>query len=218
MSGKLAPMQLLFVREYLVDLNATQAAIRAGYSEKTADVQGHQLLKKPLVGNAIAEAKAMRAKRVEVTADRVLAELAKIGFSSLSDVTDWGTKEVAFGFDEDGKRLRPEDIGDATVVTYADAPFVKPINRDDLPPDIRAAVAEVSLGRDGFKIKMHDKGAALALMARHLGMLVDKSEVSGPNGGPIQLQAHADELASLPVDQRARVRAAIAGVLEGKGG
>lgn len=211
-----------FVAEYLIDLDPKRAALVAGYSETMAATKAYQWVSngkaKAHVYAAVQAAIEKRAKRSTVTADRVLAELAKIGFSSLSDVTDWGTKEVAFGFDEDGKRLRPEDIGDATLVTYADAPFVKPVNRDDLPPDIRAAVAEVSLGRDGFKIKMHDKGAALALMARHLGMLVDKSEVSGPNGGPIQLQARADELASLPADQRARVRAAIAGVLEGKGG
>lgn len=220
--SELDARETLFVAAYLIDLDPKQAALRAGYSATMAATKAYQWVSsgkvKPHVYAAIQAAIEKRAKRSTVTADRVLAELAKIGFSSLSDVTDWGTKEVAFGFDEDGKRLRPEDIGDATVVTYADAPFVKPINRDDLPPDIRAAVSEVSLGRDGFKIKMHDKGAALALMARHLGMLVDKSEVSGPNGGPIHVQARADELAALSADQRARVRAAIAGVLEGKGG
>jgi phage terminase small subunit len=210
----------LFVAAYLIDLDPKQAALTAGYSATMATTKAYQWVSngkvKPHVYAAVQAAIEKRAKRSTVTADRVLAELAKIGFSNLSDVTDWGTKEVAFGFDDDGKRLRPEDIGDATVVTYADAPFVKPINRDDLPPDIRAAVAEVSLGRDGFKIKMHDKGAALALMARHLGMLVDKSEISGPNGSPIQLQAHADELASLAPDKRAQVRSAIMLAIEGK--
>lgn len=183
----MTPKQERFVQEYLIDLNKTQAAIRAGYSEKMAYSIGEENTRKPEIAAAIQAAMDKRAQRTAVTADRVLAELAKVGFSNLSDVTDWGTKEVAFGFDADGKKLRPEEIGEAAVVTYADAPFVTPINRDDLPDDIKASVAEVSLGREGFKIKMHDKNAALITIARHLGMLKDKTELTGANGGPVEL-------------------------------
>lgn len=175
----LTPKQRTFVDEYLVDLNATQAATRAGYSARTANEQGARLLANVSVAAAIADAMGNRSKRTEITADQVLQELARVGFTNLADVTDWGTKEVAFGFDEDGKRLKPEDIGDAVVVRYADAPFVTPINRDDLTEQARAAVAEVSLGRDGFKIKMHDKNAALLQLGRHLGLFNDKLEMSG---------------------------------------
>lgn len=175
----LTPKQQCFVEEYLIDLNATQAAIRAGYSAKTAGQIGEQNLKKLEIAEAIAEAQAARSKRTEINADQVLRELARVGFTNLSDVTNWGTKEVAFGFDEDGKRLKPEDIGDAVVVRYADAPFVTPVNRDDLTEEARAAVSEVSLGRDGFKIKMHDKNGALLQLGRHLGLFSDKLEHSG---------------------------------------
>lgn len=72
MSAKLTPKQEAFVREYLVDLNATQAAIRAGYSEKTAEQQGYQLLQHPLVSLAVKEAMDKRAERTEITADWVL--------------------------------------------------------------------------------------------------------------------------------------------------
>lgn len=170
----LTPKQARFVEEYLVDLNATQAAIRAGYSEATAYSIGHENLSKPEIVEAIAAAQAERSKRTEITADQVLRELARVGFANLADVTDWGTKEVAFGYTEDGKKLRPEEIGDAALVRYVDAPYVTPINRDDLPEALRAAVSEVSLGRDGFKIKMHDKNSALLQIGRHLGMFVDK--------------------------------------------
>ena len=71
----------LFVLEYLVDLNATQAAIRAGYSEASADVEGARLLGNASVAAAIADAMDARAARTAITADRVLRELAVIGFS-----------------------------------------------------------------------------------------------------------------------------------------
>jgi len=174
----MTPKQTLFAAEYLIDLNATQAAIRAGYSEKTAAEVGYENLRKPQIGKAIEEAMAARAEKTGIAAQDVLDELAKCGFTSLADVTDWGTKEVAIGYDADGKKLRAEDIGDAVVVHYLDAPFVKPVNRDDLPQEVRAAVAEVSLGKDGFKIKMHDKVGALTQIGRHLGMFKDKTEYS----------------------------------------
>lgn len=73
----LTPRQAAFVQEYLVDLNATQAAIRAGYSEKTAGRTGHENLKKPEIAQAIQEAQAERAERLEVTQDDVVRGLHK---------------------------------------------------------------------------------------------------------------------------------------------
>lgn len=70
----LTALQVRFVEEYLVDLNAKQAAIRAGYSEKTAAVVGCENLTKPNVQAAIAEARTKQQQRTEITADRVLRE------------------------------------------------------------------------------------------------------------------------------------------------
>lgn len=70
--GGLTPKQEAFVREYLIDLNATQAAIRAGYSRKTAQEQGAANLSKPIIRAAIDSELANRAKRTEITADWVL--------------------------------------------------------------------------------------------------------------------------------------------------
>lgn len=75
---KLTDKQTAFVREYLVDLNATQAAIRAGYSERTASRIGPQLLGKTWVREAIEKAQAKRARRVEVTQDYVLSNLVEV--------------------------------------------------------------------------------------------------------------------------------------------
>ena len=75
-----------FVKEYLIDLNATQAAIRAGYSPKTANEQGARLLANASVQEAIAKAMAERSKRTGISQDRVIQELARIAFVNPQNV------------------------------------------------------------------------------------------------------------------------------------
>ena len=87
MTKHLTPKQLLFTKEYMVDLNATQAAIRAGYSEKGADVQGCKLLAKPKVKAVIQAAMDKRTERLEITSDRILQEIAKLAYSNMDDFT-----------------------------------------------------------------------------------------------------------------------------------
>jgi len=84
----LTAMRERFVDEYLVDLNATQAAIRAGYSPKTAYSMGQRLLKDVEVQAAIQEARARREKRTEITQDRVVQEIADNAFRQASDAQD----------------------------------------------------------------------------------------------------------------------------------
>jgi len=84
----LTKKQKLFVEQYLMDLNATQAAIRAGYSEKTAKDIGCENLAKPNIQIEIEKRMKDRGQRTEITQDKVLQELAKIGFA---DVTDFIT-------------------------------------------------------------------------------------------------------------------------------
>jgi phage terminase small subunit len=159
--GELTPKQQCFVAEYLVDLNATQAAIRAGYSERTAAVIGCENLTKPLVQAAIAAAMQKRAKRTEVTQDRVITELAKIGFANMKNY------------------MRASADGD---------PY---LDFSTLTEDQTAALAEVTVddyveGRGEnsravkrVKFKLHDKRAALVDLGRHLGIFVDKVEHRG---------------------------------------
>ncbi|MFQ9772226.1 MAG: terminase small subunit [Oscillospiraceae bacterium] len=80
--------QKRFVQEYLIDLNATQAAIRAGYSPDTAGSIGNENLKKPEIKAAIDKAEAERSKRTGINQDRVLQEIAKLAFLNPTDVVD----------------------------------------------------------------------------------------------------------------------------------
>lgn len=100
---KLTPKQSAFVAEYLVDFNATQAAVRAGYSVKAAAAIARETLQNPQVAAALAAARAQRAKRTEITADRVLREIAILAFS---DVRNY---EVS----ADGKLTLREGVPDA---------------------------------------------------------------------------------------------------------
>lgn len=83
--AKLTPKQERFCEEYLIDLNATQAAIRAGYSANTANRIASELLSKLDIQNRIAELKAERSKRTEITQDRVVKELAAMAFAKATD-------------------------------------------------------------------------------------------------------------------------------------
>lgn len=178
----LTPKQQCFVEEYLVDLNATQAAIRAGYSVRTANEQGARLLVNVSVAAAIREAQKKRSERTEITQDMVLQELAKIGFSDIRKVMRWGETMV---------RMEANDDGIEVEVPYHGIALIDSSEIDD---NTAAAIAEVSEGREGLKIKMHDKKGALVDIGRHLGMFKDRVEHSGPDGGPIPMLPTTIEL------------------------
>ena len=88
MARKLTDKQKKFVEEYLIDLNATQACIRAGYSPNRASEQAYQLLQKTTVQEAIAESMAERSRRTGINQDRIVQELARIAFVKITDVVD----------------------------------------------------------------------------------------------------------------------------------
>lgn len=90
--ARLTEKQKRFVEEYLVDLNATQAAIRAGYKPKSAYSIGQENLRKPEIQNALQAAIRQRSRRTEITADMVLSELGKVAFHDAADYTDSGLK------------------------------------------------------------------------------------------------------------------------------
>lgn len=156
----LTAKQARFVQEYLIDLNATQAAIRAGYSEKTAYSVGHENLSKPDIATEIASAQLERSKRTEITQDMVLREYAKLGFADIRKAVRWG--DVPVGTDENGNAEWPIEL-------------VPSLEIDD---DTAAAISEVSLSASGLKVKMADKKGALDSMAKHLGMFVDKVDIN----------------------------------------
>ena len=148
------------MQEYLIDLNATQAAIRSGYSEKTANEQASRLLTNVKVASAVAVAQAARSARTEITQDMVLREYAKIGFMDIRKAVRWGAVPTQL---PEGEMVYPVEL----------------IASEDLDDDTAAAISEVSLNAQGVKIKMHDKKAALDSIGKHLGMFIERHEHTG---------------------------------------
>ncbi len=152
--------QKAFVQEYLVDLNATQAAIRAGYSADTANEQGSQNLAKLSV--EIKAAMDERAQRTEITQDRVLKELARIGFADIRKVVQWGEERTVFTPSED---LEEDDAATVSSVKSKTKTFTSKDGEHEVTVEI--------------EMKMHDKLSALEKIGKHLGMFTDKVEHSG---------------------------------------
>lgn len=187
---RLTPKQKRFVEEYLIDLNATQAAIRAGYSQKRASEMGYQLLQKTTVQKCIEDAQEKRSERTEITQDMVLQELAKIGFSDIRKIVRWGETMVRMETDKDG---------DDVEVPYHGLALIDSGEIDD---DTAAAISEVAQGRNGLTVKLHDKKGALVDIGRHLGMFKDRVEHSGPDGGPIPMMPTTIELVAPNVESK----------------
>jgi phage terminase small subunit len=170
----MTPKQEQFVREYLIDLNATQAAIRAGYSAKTAKVIGHENLTKPDVQDAIAAAQQERAKRTGITQDRVLQELGRIAFFDLRKL-----------YREDGSLKAMHELDDDAAAVLAGVDVVEMAGGAAIGGP-EGGIVHVPMYTK--KAKIPDKVAALGLAMRHLGMLKDKTELSGPDGGPMEVR------------------------------
>ena len=144
--------QDLFVEEYLVDLNATQAAIRAGYSVRTASEQASRLLANVKVQTKIAKAMAERSKRTGINQDRVVLELARIAFVNAKDI------------------INPEDASVRDDAT-----------EDDLACIQSVKVKTMSGGKGSSterEVKLNDKMKALELLGKHLGMWNDKIDLN----------------------------------------
>lgn len=157
MVAKLPAKQKKFVEEYLVDLNATQAAIRAGYSQRTAEVQGPRLLGNVRVANAIAEAIKRRSERTEITQDQVLHEFARLGFSDLRNYIEWGP---------DGVTIKPSaELTEDQARAVLEVSETKTIRSGENWQEEKATL----------KFKLHDKKGSLDSMAKHLGMFGDAS-------------------------------------------
>ena len=114
--------QCRFVAEYLVDLNATQAAIRSGYSAATANQIGARLLANVKVAAAIAEAQAARSRRTEVTADRVVLELARVAFGDPRRVMSWGPGGVKLRPSADSPRTPRRRMSGMAWAAWAGEP------------------------------------------------------------------------------------------------
>ena len=143
--------QKAFVEEYLIDLNATQAAIRAGYSANCANEQGSQNLAKLSIMQAISERMAERSKRTGVNQDRIVQELAKVAFVKMTDIVD------------------------------LDGSIKEAANEDDLSciESIKYKYSNMDTGYSVEReVKIASKLKALELLGKHLGMWNDKLDVN----------------------------------------
>lgn len=152
MAGKLSKRDLLFADEYLIDLDAKNAAIRAGYKPTTAE-KAYEWIRaenptKPALRDLIQKKMAERSRRTGVTADRVLVELAKIAFADIADIVDLRTGEIQ---------------GDAKAADTSAIASVK----------IRSTAHSTET-----EIKMADRNRALELLGKHLGMFADNVNIT----------------------------------------
>ncbi|MCD1644151.1 terminase small subunit [Aurantimonas coralicida] len=155
----LTPKQERFVQEYLVDLNATQAAIRTGYSAKTAKQQGQRLLTNADVQAAVSAAREEASERSGVTIERALQEMARLGFSDIRNI-----------FTEGGQLKHPSSWDDATAAAVSSVKVVtRPTGGED--ENGNKEVEHV------HEIKLWDKNSALDKIGKHLGMFIDRGEI-----------------------------------------
>lgn len=156
---RLTPKQYRFCQEYIIDLNATQAAIRSGFSKKTAQEQSSRLLSNAMVAEKIQELMNMRSKRTQISADVILEELLRLA-----------RVDIAGAYDKDGKLLpvhmMAEDVRRAIASIDVFEEF-EGVGRD------REYVGDTK------KLKFYDKTKALELLGKHLKLFTDVTEHKG---------------------------------------
>ena len=154
MAKKLTEKQKLFVQEYLIDLNATQAAIRAGYKatkKDTFEVIGYQLLQKTSVSEQIQLAMAERSRRTGINQDRVIQELARIAFVNPQNV------------------INSEDASVRADASEDDLACIQSVKVKTMDGDKGSSVER--------EVRLADKMRALELLGKHLGMFKDKAQL-----------------------------------------
>lgn len=168
----LTDKQKRFCEEYLIDLNATQAAIRAGYSLKTAEQTASRLLRNVKVQEYIAKRQKELSRSTEITQERVIKELALIAFSNNADYAHVVEKKMQV---EAGGTLVDVLDKDGKPVMYR---TVEPVLTEELTEEQKRALAVIKKGREGLEVKSCDKVKALELLGKHLGIFTDKIEAN----------------------------------------
>lgn len=178
-----------FVEEYIINLDPVKSAIAAGYSETVARGKAYSWVvcesvsgnAKPHVAHAIEEALRKRAERTEITADRVLKELAKLGFSNMKKFSKWSGDHM--------------DLVDSEELSDEDTACVQEITKT------------TNNSGSTIKIKLHDKKGALEQLGKHLKLFTEKHEHTGADGGPIKTeQTGTLNLSALSVEELKQLR------------
>lgn len=149
--------QMRFVDEYLIDLNATQAAIRAGYSPRTAYSIGVQLLKKLEIQAELQKRREKLSQKLEITQERVIKELAAVAFANGADY--------------------------ARITAQG---YVEFIPTADLPKEKLAAIAGIKSSQSGTEVKLGDKLRALEMLGKYLGLFDGQQNAEQPENNLLE--------------------------------
>lgn len=163
----MTPKQARFIAEYLIDLNATQAAIRAGYSPKTANEQAARLLANVSVQAAVAAGKARQLTAADLTAARVLEELRRVAFVNA---------KAYWTADGDAKHPRELTLEEGAALAGFEVLIKNAKAGDGVTDTIH-------------KFRLWDKVKALEILAKHFGLLVDRVEIVDAQQRVQRLQA-----------------------------
>lgn len=173
MQGELNPKQQRFCLEYLVDFNATQAAIRAGYSKKTASEMSYDLLRKPQVQARIKELGTTIAEKVGVTVERVVAEYCKLAFVNINDFVRIQKADGTAYYDL--RNTTPDQMA-----------AIQELIIDEYTEGAKGAKGngKGATGRDikRMRLKLCDKKGALDSLGKYLQMFLERHEVTGKDG------------------------------------
>lgn len=161
--GELTPKQQRFCDEYLLDGNGGRAAEAAGYGARNARRQAYRMLQRPHIIAYIEQRRGSISRRLELQAEDILQKL-----------------ELAVDLDP----LEYFNVGARGRLTLR--------RLDQIPPEVRRQISELKVAKDGhITLRLASKERALELLARIKGMLVQKHQVSGPDGGPIEFGVKA---------------------------
>ena len=166
--AKLTEKQQRFVEEYLIDLNATQASIRAGYKPSSARQVGTENMSKPSIRACIDQAIAERSKRTGINQDRVIRELARLAFVNASDVIDMDEASIKCNASED----------DTAAIASVKVKTIPTKEGDGVEREIR----------------LNDKLKALELLGKHLGMFKDNININANVSSTKKLDAILEQL------------------------
>lgn len=165
----LNPRQEVFVREYLTDLNATRAAIAAGYKPTAAKVTGCRMLTRGNVAVAIEKQRQERLAKLGIRADRVLEELARLGFSNMLDYIQVENGDAYIDLSKLDRQTAAA-IQELTVDEYTEG-------RGEQAREVKRT-----------KFKLSDKRGSLELLGKHLGLFADRVELTGADGGALAIK------------------------------
>lgn len=174
----LTDKQRRFVEEYAIDFNATQAAIRAGYSKNSAGAIGRENLQKPTVRAAISEMLAERSEQAEVTAAEVRRQLVRIGFADMRDLFTWDEERACYVPSEN--------------LTDDQAAAISAVKADTTHYTDKDGNRETKIK---LELKTESKVRALELLGKHFAMFTDRrsEEFGGEPVGVTEIVVQHDE-------------------------